>query len=77
MHLDRHGLEALVKGSSPYYSVFDHPLIRKYGGYTSGFHDKWSWSGLSGASDDELVAIYFICKKSWEVADSENSPLNK
>lgn len=58
----------MVKGSAPYYDVFDNELVKKTGEWLGGFHDKWVWSHskLETLTEDELVELYYICKNSWK-----------
>lgn len=69
VHLDRKDLLSLVKGTDPYYSVFEHPLVQENGDYTGGFVDKWSWNHprLNALSNEKLVELYYICKNSWQI----------
>ena len=67
LELDKEDLMALVKGTSPYYNVFENPLVKKCGSWTGGHVDKWSWgSGLDSLSDEDLYKLYNICKDSWK-----------
>lgn len=67
MDLDREDLLNLVKGTSPYYNVFENPLVKRCGSWTGGFVDKWSWnSGLNSLTDAELMKLYKTCKDSWK-----------
>lgn len=68
INLDKGDLVTLVLGSSPYYSVFEEPLIKKCGSFTGGFVEKWSWSRstLEQLTEEELYQIYIICKNSWK-----------
>ncbi len=63
IELDREDLEALVKGSSPAYSVFENPLLKKAGHSYSDQYGRTSWSSLSKLSDEELYQLYKICKQ--------------
>ena len=67
VHLDRKDLISLVKGTEPFYSVFEHPLVKDNGDYVGGFVDKWAWNHpkLNTLSNEELVELYYICKNSW------------
>jgi hypothetical protein len=64
--LDRKDLESLVRGVSPYYSVFENPLVKRCGSWTGGFVDKWSWNKFDDLSDSQLMELYTICKESWK-----------
>ena len=66
--LDKKGLVSLVMGIEPYYSAMEHPLAALCGRYIGGFHDKWVWtkSLLEGLSEEELLALYTVCRESWE-----------
>ena len=67
VHLDRKDLMSLVRGTDPYYSVFEHPLVKDNGDYVGGFVDKWAWCypKLNTLSNEELVELYYVCKNSW------------
>lgn len=67
MDLDREDLKALVRGTSPNFSVMDNPKVKKHGSWVGGFHDRWDWnfSSIEDASEDELIELYKICKDSW------------
>jgi hypothetical protein len=66
--LDKKALVSLVKGTEPYYSAFDNPLVKRCGKWIAGFVDSWSWSGTSlyDLTEEELYELYKICEKSWE-----------
>lgn len=65
IELDRKGLEILVLGSQPYYSVFDNPLVKKAGHDYSDQYGKTYWRSLNNLTDDELYQLYLICRNSW------------
>ena len=65
--LSREDLLNMVKGTSPYYNAFEHPLVKKSGSYCGGFVEKWSWNGgLDKLTDRELLKLYKVCKESWK-----------
>jgi hypothetical protein len=68
VELTREDLIALVKGTSPNYSVMEHPLIKANGTYSGGFKDEWNWnySFDNSLTDDQLLEMYTICKSSWK-----------
>lgn len=63
--LNRSDLETLVKGSKPYYSKFDNPLVKKAGHSYSDQYGITSWDSLSKLTDEELYQLYIICRDSW------------
>lgn len=65
IELDRKGLESLVKGSELHYDAFGNPLVKKAGHEYSGQSGRTSWGNLSALTDEELYALYLICRKSW------------
>jgi hypothetical protein len=66
--LDIEDLQTLVKGSVPYYSVFENPIVKKCGNWVGGMADKWRWdnSALGKLSEEELYVLYVTCKNSWK-----------
>ena len=67
VELDKSGLISLVRGTEPYYSIFEHPLVKKCGNWNGGLADKWSWNGnLEILSEEELFEVYNLCKESWK-----------
>ncbi len=65
VELNRKSLEALVKGSEPYYSQFDNPLVKKAGHSYSDQYGRTSWNSLSKLTDEELYQLHLICRDSW------------
>jgi len=69
VELNQADLVNLVKGTSPYYSEFENPLVKRAGGYMSGGHgEQWHWGStneMKELSEDELWELYNICKNSW------------
>lgn len=65
--LDRKALESLCKGQAPYFSVFDHPLVKKAGSdYCGGQVDSWQgFKSLEALTDEELFDLYNVCRKSF------------
>lgn len=68
VELDKKDLKSLVTGIEPYYSLFEHPLVKRCGSYCGGFVEKWSWKDyeLDKLTEDELYCLYSICKESWK-----------
>jgi len=68
IEISKEQLADMVKGTSPYYYVFDHPLVKKSGRYIGGFHDKWEWNyGFhNDLTKEELWELYNVCKNSWK-----------
>jgi len=66
--LDKDDLISLVLGTTPYYDVFEHPLVKRGGEYIDGFIEEWYWHGthLEEMSCDELAELYKVCKNSWK-----------
>jgi len=60
--LDRQDLEALLRGMYVSYNHMEIALLKKYGSYTGGFKDEWTWY-LENASIEELVELYKILKE--------------
>lgn len=50
INLDREDLIKLVKSSSPHYSIFEYPLIKRNGIF------------VDNLIKEELFEIYFVCK---------------
>jgi len=65
IELDRKGLEILVKGSQPYYSEFNNPLVKKAEHDYSDQYGRTSWRNLDALTDVELYKLYLICRNSW------------
>lgn len=63
--LERTELEALVKGSKPYYNEFGNPLVKKAGHSYSDQYGRTSWGSLENLTNEELYKLYEICKSSW------------
>ena len=66
VELDREDLLSLVKGKTPYYSVFEEPIVKKNGKWIGGHVDKWQWGNIESLSNEELFELYTICKNSWK-----------
>ena len=66
LELDKKDLKNLVLGTSPYYSVFDEPLVKRCGTFCGGFVERWDWreSALDELTEKELYELYLICKNS-------------
>lgn len=64
--LDKQDLIALVSGSSPKYSVFNHPVIKQAGSYHDGTTQSWVWNKeyLDCISEQELWELCLLCKNS-------------
>ena len=65
IELSRKELEALVKGSQPYYNEFENPLVKKAGHSYSDQYGKTNWGNLNNLTDKELYELYKICRDSW------------
>ena len=65
VELDRKGLEALVKGSKPYYNEFGNQLVKKAGHSYCSQYGNTSWDNLENLTDQELYKLHEICKNSW------------
>lgn len=70
LEVSRKDRENMVLGTTPDYSVFDHPLIKQCGQYTGGFHDKWNWSKdeIKKLSDQKLLELYTVA--TWRKQDA-------
>lgn len=68
LELDHKDLVCLIKGTAPYYNLFEHPAIKNTGKYIGGFHDKWEWNEavLNKLGEQRLVEIFTLCKQSWK-----------
>lgn len=68
MDLDKDDLVSLVKGTSPWYSAMDQPLVQRYGSYSGPRGEEWAWHTwrLKECSEEELLELYQICKDSWK-----------
>ena len=64
--LDRDDLIALVRGTSPNYSIMDDDLIRFCGAMAGAPNENWQWGSLRRMSDEKLWDIYCMCKQSWK-----------
>jgi len=66
VELDKIALISLVCGEQPYYSIFEHPVVKKCGSY-NGSHDEWRWFHyeLEKLSEQELYDLYILCRESW------------
>lgn len=62
--LDKTDLTNMVKGTTPAYKDFEHPLVKKSGYYTGGLVEKWSWHYRfeDALTEEELLQLYHICK---------------
>jgi hypothetical protein len=67
IQVDREDLETLVKGVVPYYTVYEHPLLKKAGYYCRYSMGVPEWVELENLTDEELYALYTICKNSWSL----------
>lgn len=75
VELDKKDLANLVRGVSPYYDLFDHPLITKCGSWVGGMHDHWRWyyAFEDKLTEEELYEVYFLCKNSWKHKKKDNA----
>jgi len=64
--LNKEDLISMVLGTAPYYSVYDHPLVKRTGVHIGGFVDEWSWNrhSLAELTEEELYELYTVCKES-------------
>jgi len=67
LEIDKEALISLVIGQQPYYSVFEHSMVKKCGHYKGGNHDEWVWHdcSLEELSEQELYDLYILCRESW------------
>lgn len=61
IEVTRKDLICLVRGSSPGYNKFDHPLLIKAGHSYSDAYGRTSWDRLDKLTDEELYQLYKIC----------------
>lgn len=68
LNLNKDDLISLVRGSEPSFSIMNHSLIAALGEY-HGQYDQWAWNRykLEERSEEELYAVYQLCKSSWKV----------
>ena len=69
--LKRPELEAMVKGSSPNYSQFNHPVVIKAGHSYSDQYGHTTWNSLDKLTNGELLLLYVICRDSWKEEKKE------
>jgi hypothetical protein len=72
VELDRIGLEALVKGSQPYYYEFENVLVKKAGHDYRDQYGTTKWRDLNCLTDEELYELYEICRNSWSLSKNKN-----
>ena len=63
--MDRQLLIDAIRGRGPYYSAFDHALVKKAGFSYQDQYARCNWSSLDSLSDTELQQLYEINKTSW------------
>ena len=68
--LDRRDICSLLRGTDPFFSVMNDPIVIALGNWTGGFNERWNWNSLSSIeaskySDEQLFKTYELCKKSW------------
>lgn len=61
--LTKDDLVSLIKGISPPYSLFKHPIIEKYSSYIGG-QRTWNYQLEYDLNEDELWELYKICRDS-------------
>lgn len=64
--LDKRALVSLVRGTEPYITAFDNPLVKKCSKWIAGFVDEWQWGNLHNLTEEKLYELYKICEKSWK-----------
>ncbi len=66
IQLDKEDLISLVMGQSPWYHLFEHPMVKKCGHFTGGHHNKWTWNEqqLKALEEKDLFKLYTLCKES-------------
>ena len=68
VELNRKDIIALLRGSSPNYSVMNK-IPEELGSYVGGFVDDWKWNYISEDTpytDEYLYNLYLMCKNSWK-----------
>ena len=60
--LDHEDLVNLVRGVSPPYAVFNHPLVKSHFEYRDHPQSE-HWHGLDKLSDVHLWTLYLVCKQ--------------
>jgi len=67
LDLDKKDLISLVKGISPYDSVWNNPLINENGDYSASYSNwDWNYGTFENCSEEKIYEIYMICKNSWK-----------
>jgi hypothetical protein len=68
IELDKTAFMSMVKGTYPYYSIFDHPVVKKCGIYIGGMLEEWRWNRneLEKLSEEELYELYNLCINSYK-----------
>lgn len=63
--LDKDALVSLVCGQWPYYTLFDHPIVKNAFNFSDQYRSYWSESSLQQYTEDQLFELYHLCKNSW------------
>lgn len=66
IELDEKDIRNMVLGTSPYYTAYEHPLVKKCGVHVGGHVDSWSWHLPYDLTLSQLLELYLICKNSWK-----------
>jgi hypothetical protein len=63
VNLDKQAMVSLVMGQQPFYSLFEHELVKLYGDYNEA-NGRWSWdkSGLLELTENQLWDLYMLCR---------------
>ena len=64
LNLDKEDLISLVKGSCPYYSLFNHPVVKACGQYSDNRGWSWREGELEKLDENQLFVLYELCKNS-------------
>ena len=68
VELDRKDIIALLRGTTPYYSVMDK-IPEDLGYFVGGFNHEWHWKYITEDcpyTDEYLYDLYLMCKNSWK-----------
>jgi hypothetical protein len=64
---DKETLIDLVYGVGPHFDIFKDPTVARCGRY-NGSYGTWAWirSELNKLTEDELYALYKLCRDTWK-----------
>lgn len=65
INLDRNGLNSLLRGQPPHFSLFNNELIKRCGRYSDQFGWSWDMGELAKLTDEEIYDLFLMCRQSW------------